>query len=204
MQRAAVSIDMFSDIKAHGVFIADIVQFVEEFASFSNPNVTTGYFHWSFLPKGEFATDVIMGYGGGIWVQQIFVYGSGINETAILLFQADNAWNVYANFFNQLSAINASVFDYQAGATTDCDTEVADQKADWKIDMPCHVLYSQYNLETLSGFDVEKVWRRWVHPSAGLTTGPILGCLGHFIVELAPEESTAQIITFLDRLEVAP
>ena len=46
MHRAAVSIDQFPNINALGLFVADIVPIVEEYASFSNPNYSTGYFHW--------------------------------------------------------------------------------------------------------------------------------------------------------------
>lgn len=46
MHRAAVSIDQFPKINALGLFVADIVPIVEEYASFSNPNYSTGYFHW--------------------------------------------------------------------------------------------------------------------------------------------------------------
>ena len=41
-------------------------------------------------PAGNFATDVIMAYGGGNWVRQIFKYGSGLNESGIAKFQADS------------------------------------------------------------------------------------------------------------------
>ena len=48
MQRAAVDIAQggFPFVKAAGVDMADIVPIVEEYASFSNPNSTVGYFHW--------------------------------------------------------------------------------------------------------------------------------------------------------------
>ena len=51
MHRAAVSIDQFPKINALGVWLADIVPFVEEFASFSNPNDATGYFTRHFFQK---------------------------------------------------------------------------------------------------------------------------------------------------------
>lgn len=38
--------------------------------------------------SGEFATNVIMAYGGGNWVHQIFEYGSGLNEAGISKFKA--------------------------------------------------------------------------------------------------------------------
>ncbi|MCJ1395261.1 hypothetical protein MMC18_008145 [Xylographa bjoerkii] len=201
MHRAAVSIDKFPGITALGVFLADIVPFVEEYASFANSTWSVNYFHWAFLPKEAFATDVIMAYGGGAWVKQILTYGSGLNSMGIEIFQADDSWAVYENFFNQLSVTNASVYDYAAGATTDYDMEIADQAAGRKIAIPCHVLYSIYNLG--SEFDVPTVWGRWVDASAGLTVEGIGGNKGHFIVEEAPDETIEQINTFLDRLNVA-
>ena len=202
MHRAAVSIKEFPGITALGLFLADIVPFVEEFASFATPANATGYFHWSFLPQKSFATDVIMAYGGGNWVREILALGSGLSVTGIEMFQADDAWDVYANFFNQLSTTNASVYDYAAGATTDYDMEIADQAAGRKIAMPTHVLFSEYNLGRQ--FNVSEVWERWVDPSAGLTIEGIGGQKGHFIVEEAPDETLEQINNFLDRLGVDP
>ncbi|KIV76915.1 hypothetical protein PV11_08764 [Exophiala sideris] len=202
MHRAAVSIDLFPNVKALGVWLADIVPIVEEYASFSNPNYSTNYFHWNFLPKGSFATNVIMAYGGGNWVTYINNLGSGINETATALFKSGRAFEVYANFFDQVSVTNASVFDYTSGATTDYQAQLADQAAGRKISMPTHVLYSYTNLVEVSGFDVEATWARWVNPSAGLTTGPVCCGQGHFIIELAPQQSIDQLNAFMDRLGV--
>ena len=53
MHRAAVD-NNFPGIDAMGLFVADIVPIVAEYAAFSNPNASIGYFHWSFLPKGTF------------------------------------------------------------------------------------------------------------------------------------------------------
>lgn len=128
--------------------------------------------------------------------------GSGINETAIALFKEDNAWETYHTFFDQLSVTNASVYDYYKGATTDYKEMVADQKAGRKIKMPTHVEYSEYNLVTLSGFDVAKVWKQYVEPSAGLTTEGVCCGQGHFIVELAPQQTVGQLNMFMDRLNV--
>ena len=128
--------------------------------------------------------------------------GSGINETAIALFKADNAWETYHTFFDQLSVTNASVYDYFNGATTDYDEMAADQKAGRKIKMPTHIEYSEYNLVTLSGFDVPKVWEKYVDPSAHLTTKGICCGQGHFIIELAPQQTVDQLNRFMDRLGV--
>lgn len=79
---------------------------------------------------------------------------------------------------------------------------VADQKAGRKIKMPTHIEYSHYNLVTLSGFDVAKVWSKYVDPSAGLTTEGVCCGQGHFIVELAPQQTIDQLNAFMDRLKV--
>jgi len=42
------------------------------------------------LSAGEFATNVIMAYGGGDWVDAILGFGSGTNEQAIQLFKSGN------------------------------------------------------------------------------------------------------------------
>lgn len=39
---------------------------------------------------GNFAINVIMAYGAGDWVHQIFEYGSGLNEAGIAKFKAGN------------------------------------------------------------------------------------------------------------------
>lgn len=145
-----------------------------------------------------------MAYGGGNWVNYINAAGSGINATATSLFEADSTFAVYANFFNQTSVTNASVWDYTAGATIDYEMQVADQKAGKKIRMPTHVEYSEYNLVQLSGFNVSEVWSRWVDEGVDLTTEGICCGQGHFIVELAPQQTVDQLNGFLDRLGVAP
>lgn len=144
-----------------------------------------------------------MAYGGGNWVDYVNHAGEGINETAKELFFADNALETYHTFFDQLSVTNASVYDYYNGATTDYLEMVADQKAGRKIKMPTHVMFSEYNLVTLSGFDVPETWAPYVESSAGLTTEGVCCGQGHFIIELAPQQTIDQLNAFLDRLGVA-
>ena len=119
------------------------------------------------------------------------------------MFQSNDAWAVYHTFFDQLSVTNASVYDYYDAATIDYLEMEADQKAGRKIKMPTHIEYSEYNLVEISGFDVEAVWSKYVDPSAGLTTEGICCGLGHFIVELAPQQTVGQLNKFLNRLGVA-
>jgi hypothetical protein len=55
MQRAAVDIGQggFKQIKALGLWIADIVPIVAEISSFKNPRNAVGYFHWVSLADLE-------------------------------------------------------------------------------------------------------------------------------------------------------
>ncbi|KAK4500865.1 hypothetical protein PRZ48_009057 [Zasmidium cellare] len=200
MHRAAVD-DNFPGITGMGFFAADIVPYIAEYASFTNPLYAQGYFHWAFLPKGQFATDVIMAYGGGKWVEHILELGSGENEKGLELFKKDQAWEIYINFFNRLSVTNASTFDYQAGAFTDYNQQLSDQTAGIKIKLPTHILYSEYNLGRQ--FDVLDVWKDYCEPSAGLTVKGVGGKRGHFIIEEAPDEAIKQLGAFMDRLGVA-
>jgi haloacetate dehalogenase len=155
------------------------------------------------LPRGAFATELIMAYGGGNFAKAILTFGAGANPEATATFMDDSAFAVYANFFDQLSVTNTSVFDYAAAATVDYQAQIADQAAGRKINMPTHILFSIYNLETMSGFNVSEVWSRWVAPGVNLTTGGVGDNRGHFIIEEAPDETVAQLNDFMDQLGVS-
>lgn len=153
----------------------------------------------------EFATDVIMAYGGGKWVTYVNRAGSGVNATATALFEAYRAFDMYANFFNQSSVTNSSIWDYTAGATIDYSAQIADQAAGRKIKWPTQVLYSYDNLVVVFGFNLTETWQRWVDPAyqPNLSFGPACCGQGHFIIELAPDQEVAQLNTFTDVLGVA-
>ena len=59
MHRAAVAIELFPQIQALGVFMADIVPIVEEYAAFSNPNDSVGYFHWVGEYTWPYVTNIL-------------------------------------------------------------------------------------------------------------------------------------------------
>ena len=124
-----------------------------------------------------------------------------MNSTANALFRAENAFETYLTF-DHLSVKNVSVFDYKDGASSDYLAMVADQKAGRKIQMPTHILYSYYNLVQESRSDVQKIWSEYVDPSAGLTTEAICCGQGHFIIELAPQQTVDHLNRFMDRLGV--
>lgn len=123
MQRMAVDIGQGSHPEVHalGVWLADIVPIVDEYASFRNPNNSVGYFHWSFLPRlqEELSLRMIMAFGGGKLADFLLRSGSGSNATATAQFEADNAFAVYDTFYDQLSVTNASIWDYYEAAGKD-------------------------------------------------------------------------------------
>lgn len=145
-----------------------------------------------------------MAYGGGNWATYVNHVGSGTNQTAIDIFKAGSAFEIYKNFFDQVSVTNASIGDYYDAATTDYDEMKADQAAGRKIKMPAHIGYSKWNMETMGKFDVSAVWNEFVDPSAGLTTEGVCCGQGHFIIEQAPDQIIGQLNRFLDRLGVRP
>jgi haloacetate dehalogenase len=81
---------------------------------------------------------------------------------------------------------NASVFDYQSGATTDYQYEEWDVGNGTMIEIPTHIMYSVYNL---GQYDVQGIWSNYTAPSADLTTKGVGGGRGHFIIEEAPGRS---------------
>ncbi|QIW97750.1 hypothetical protein AMS68_003268 [Peltaster fructicola] len=206
MQRLAVDMGQGAHPEVHGlgVFLADIVPIVDEYDSFANPNSSVGYFHWAFLPRvqDQFSLRMIMAFGGGNMADFLNEQGAGINATAKAQFYSDNALAVYHTFFDQLSVTNASVWDYWSAAGPDYLDMVADQKAGRKIKMPLHVEYSQLNMVTYSGFDMKAIWGNYVDDMSLLTTQAVCCGQGHFIVELAPDETVAQLNEFMDKLGV--
>ncbi|KAH8805077.1 Alpha/Beta hydrolase protein [Xylogone sp. PMI_703] len=202
MQRLAVHINEFPQVRGLGVFLIEIVPLVEQYSSFSDPSKAARYFHFPLLSRADIATDIVMAYGGGNFAKAILTSAGGSNTVGRALFTSDNAFDVYATFFDQLSVTNATVFDFATGATFDYQREAADQAAGRKISMPTHVLYAVASLETAFGFNVSEVWSRYVNPSAKLTTYGIGNGYGHFIVEEAPDQTVAQLNNFMDRLGV--
>ncbi|KAF4589072.1 putative Fluoroacetate dehalogenase [Ophiocordyceps camponoti-floridani] len=206
VQRLAVNIDHFPHVRAMGVFIVDILPVYEKFRSFSKPQNAIGYYHWSFLPRGAFALDMIKAYGGGNFIKGSLQGGSGPNEKGLKLFKSDNAWEVYANFFDQVSIANYSISDFRSSATVEYETQEADQKAGRKIKMPCFVFYSEH-MQTRSGlsssgFSMAEIWPNWVATGVKLILEGVGRGIGHFIVEEAPEDTIQAMDSFMDDLEV--
>ena len=91
------------------------------------------------------------------------------------------------------ATIHAMCEDYRAGATFDDDADRADRTSGSRIRCPLLALWAGRD-ELGRWFDVLEVWRRWCD---GPVTGRPLDC-GHFLAEEAPEETAAELRSFLD------
>jgi haloacetate dehalogenase len=99
----------------------------------------------------------------------------------------DAAVSEYRRCFDA-ATVHASCEDYRAGATIDLVHDRADREG---IGCPVLVLWSGPGIG--SSYDVLSIWRE----QAEAVRGRALDC-GHFLAEEQPEETTAELIPFLE------
>lgn len=100
----------------------------------------------------------------------------------------------YVRCFSDPAAIHASCEDYRAAGTIDLEHDRADRGR--KLDIPVLALWGSRAVVGKM-FDCLADWRE----VASNVTGRALDC-GHFIPEEAPEETLAEITTFIARHEM--
>lgn len=200
MHRLAVSRADFPSLDIMGLFMADIVPTVEQFASFADPAAAVGYYHWLLLPKGDMAVGMIIAYGGARFVQETFsgAFGGNSNEAGRVNLYAHGAVDVYASHWEKESVVRAGAEDYAAAATQDYQLQILDQKEGKKIDVPTLVLYSERNLGAMH--DVPAVWQKWVKEGTRLEMHGIGENAGHFFLDEVPEDCLRLILDFIGSL----
>jgi haloacetate dehalogenase len=100
----------------------------------------------------------------------------------------DDAVSEYRRCFDT-ATVHASCEDYRAGATIDLAHDQADRER--RITCPTLVLWSGDGIG--ASYDVLAIWRE----QAPAARGHALDC-GHFLAEERPEETTAELASFLD------
>lgn len=140
---------------------------------------------------------MIKAQGGDFWVKTCLERWAGKSAAGQAKFKENDAINVYAEFFEQDSVIQATCDDYRAGAEEDVKLQEEDQQAGQKVDVDVLVLYSADYLG--KRYDVEKVWKEWMG-SGTLQVQGIGGGVGHFIAEEAPEETAEAVVRFYNGL----
>jgi len=199
MHRLSVSRSEFPNLDVLGLFMADIVPTAEQFASFARPAAGIGYFHWSFLPRGDLAVGMITAYGPSRLLRELMSSPSITgNEAGTKSFQANGAIDVYADHFEKESVVRAGAEDYAAAATVDYELQLKDQSEGRKIDVPTLVLYSEKNLGAMH--DVPAVWGNWVNKDVRLEIHGIGDGAGHYFLEEVPDKCLSLILSFVASL----
>ncbi|MFN2591193.1 MAG: alpha/beta fold hydrolase [Actinomycetota bacterium] len=96
----------------------------------------------------------------------------------------------YLRAVHDPATIHAMCEDYRAGATFDRELDEADAAAGKRIRCPVLVLWSRH--EELDRWDPVALWRGW----ADDVRGRAFDC-GHHLPEEAPEETSAELLSFL-------
>lgn len=144
---------------------------------------TTGYFHWPFLANVDLATRMITAFGASNWCQEMILRWAGKSTAGINALKADNALEVYGQFFAREHTLKASCEDYKEGATTDVQRE---EKEGGKINVPLLLVYSQAGIGR--GFTFPDVWSNWVAEGVDIQHHGLGDGIGHFGAEEAPKE----------------
>lgn len=139
---------------------------------------------------------MISALGGPAWCSVCCERWVGKSNAGQESFRANNAVEIYGNYFANPEVVKASCEDYRAGAEEDVRLQKRDQARGKKIEIPTLVLYSESYLGTR--YDIATVWREWVGPKVSLKTKGIDGGIGHFLAEEAPEWTAEAIMDFVD------
>lgn len=188
--------DYTKDFDIIGTILLDIVPTVAQWESFADSTAAAGSFHWSFLANVELATSMISALGGPAWCSACCERWVGKSQTGQKSFRANNAVEIYSDYFANQEVVKASCEDYRAAAEEDVRLQRRDQAQGKKIDIPTLVLYSESYLG--SRYNVAEVWKEWVGPRGTLRTEGLGGDVGHLLAEEAPEWTAKTIMNFVN------
>jgi haloacetate dehalogenase len=143
----------------------------------------TAYYHWFFLIQPDGLPETMIGRDPEWFLRETLRRWSGrsrpIDEAAI---------REYVRAFSDPAAIHGSCEDYRAAATIDLEHDAADTGP---VGCPLLVLWGEHGaMHRL--YDVLGTWR----PLAREVEGRALPC-GHFLPEEAPEETLAELVSFV-------
>lgn len=164
----------------------------------SKAAAVVGYFHWPFLANVDLADRMITAFGGDNWCREMTLRWAGKNAKGLGNLKADNALDIYTQFFMQPHTVHASNEDYKAGATVDVEAQTEDQKAGRRIACPVLLLYSESYIG--SRYEFPDVWRGWVKDGVRIDSHGWGDGIGHFGAEEAPEESAGVVGEWLKGL----
>jgi haloacetate dehalogenase len=144
----------------------------------------SGYYHWFFLIQPFDLPERLIGAETEHYLIQKFE--KGLRTPSAI---TPEAMQEYIRCFSDPKTIHATCEDYRAAAGIDLEHDRQD--LDRPITCPLHILWGRKGiLGTL--FDVLTPWRQ----TATHVSGKGLDC-GHYLAEEAPEETRAEIESFL-------
>lgn len=149
--------------------------------------VALGYYHWLFLAQMEPLPDTMIRHDPDSYFEHCLkAWGTGSEPPF-----DPTALNAYRATWRKPETIRAMCDDYRAGATLDFDLDASD--LDKRVSLPSLVLYAQGGMMDKS-YDMQAVW---ANKLARFAAKPMPG--GHFFPDHYPDETLAEIRSFLDQ-----
>ncbi len=147
-----------------------------------NKALATAYYHWFFLIQPAPFPETLIGNNAEFYLNAML---GRLKPQAI----TSEAFAEYLRCFRDPATIHATCEDYRAAATIDLSHDEAD--LDHKIAGPVLALWGEKGF-LHKRYDVLAIWRE----RAVDVRGKAVPC-GHFLPEEAPEETLAELRTFL-------
>ena len=147
-----------------------------------NKALATAYYHWFFLIQPAPFPETLIGNNAEFYLNAML---GRFKPQAI----TPEAFAEYLRCFRDPATIHATCEDYRAAATIDLSHDEAD--LDHKIACPVLALWGEKGF-LHKRYDVLAIWRE----RAVDVRGKAVPC-GHFLPEEAPEETLAELRTFL-------
>ena len=147
-----------------------------------NKALATAYYHWFFLIQPAPFPETLIGNNAEFYLNAML---GRFKPQAITA----EAFAEYLRCFRDPATIHATCEDYRAAATIDLSHDEAD--LDHKIACPVLALWGEKGF-LHKRYDVLAIWRE----RAVDVRGKAVSC-GHFLPEEAPEETLAELRTFL-------
>ena len=147
-----------------------------------NKALATAYYHWFFLIQPAPFPETLIGNNAEFYLNAML---GRLKPQAI----TSEAFAEYLRCFRDPATIHATCEDYRAAATIDLSHDEAD--LDHKIACPVLALWGEKGF-LHTRYDVLAIWRE----RAVDVRGKAVPC-GHFLPEEAPEETLAELRTFL-------
>jgi haloacetate dehalogenase len=164
--------------------VLDIVPTYQVFEAIDK-KMATAYYHWFFLIQPYDLPERLIG-GDPIYYLHRMLGGLGTG----LDIMSPQALAEYERCFRNPDVIHATCEDYRAAASIDLVHDEADRGRN-KVECPVLVLWGAKGYLDRA-YDVLEVWKDYARE----VRGRALPC-GHFLVEECPEETTTELLAFL-------